>query len=186
MRFPAFGRLETTFPRPRIRYLQPARLSFLLALGTLRPRSFGTLQAARFFGALTRATGGANGGGTDPGAVSIRPTLLPRNSVNHKAPSGPFVMSDGSLPGVGTGKWWVIAPALVIRPIVFAPASVNHSAPSRPTAIADGSLLVPRYSVISPLVVIRPIWSLVDSVNQSAQPGPGVMPEGSLSAVGTG
>src|SRR5207249_9202694 len=32
----------------------------------------------------------------------IRPILSPRNSVNHRLPSGPAAISDRSLPGVGT------------------------------------------------------------------------------------
>ena len=79
VRFPAFGELETTLPRPRIRYLHLARLSFPLAFLTLRPRTFGTLQLRFLFGA-TIGRGAADG---VPGeAVFIRPILSPRNSVN--------------------------------------------------------------------------------------------------------
>ena len=65
---------------------------------------------------------GGGGGGTYGGAVSIRPILSPRNSVNQNAPSGPAVRSDGSLAAVGTGKWFVTTPAVVILPIASAPS----------------------------------------------------------------
>ena len=73
-------------------------------------------------------------------AVVMRPILLPLNSVNHSAPSGPAVMPKGSLPAVGIGNS-VITPAVVMRPILLALRSVNHSAPSGPAVMPAGKLL---------------------------------------------
>ena len=50
--------------------------------------------------------------------VVMRPILLPLNSVNQSAPSGPAVISNGSLFEVGTG-YSVIVPEVVMRPILL-------------------------------------------------------------------
>ena len=185
VRLPALGEDETTLPLPMTRWRQPARLSFRFACLTVRPRSFGTLHFLRLaLGELTIGTCGGGAGAT-AGAVSIRPILWPVNSVNQSAPSGPGVISEGWLAGVGVGKWFVIRPPVVIRPIVLPSDSVNQSAPSRPGAMADGPAAVPGNSVTAPPVVMKPIWLAADSVNQSP-PGPVAMPEGSLAGVGTG
>jgi hypothetical protein len=59
-------------------------------------------------------------------AVLIRPILLPSNSVNQSAPSGPAVMPPGSLEAVGIG-YSLSVPAVPIRPILSLVDSVNHS-----------------------------------------------------------
>ena len=64
---PAFGLEEENFPLPRILYLQSARLSFLRAFFTVRPRSFGTLHF--FFVEVAGGAGGGGGGGTKGGAA---------------------------------------------------------------------------------------------------------------------
>src|SRR5688572_30014785 len=70
-----------------------------------------------------------------------RPTLggLAPNSVNHRFPSGPAVISPGELGMVGI--WYsVMAPPVVMRPILWPFSSVNQSAPSGPTVIPAGWL----------------------------------------------
>jgi hypothetical protein len=97
VRLPAFGLVETTLPLPRTRYLHFARFSFLTAFRTVILSTLGTLQALLFGrSALGRigVTAGSDTGGAG-GAVAIRPILLPKNSVNQSAPSGPAAMSDG-------------------------------------------------------------------------------------------
>jgi len=78
--------------------------------------------------------------------------------VNQRAPSGPAVMSDGKLSGVGMANS-VMVPAVVIRPILLAPNSVNQRAPSGPAVMPTGKLLAVgrANSVMTPAVVIRPI-----------------------------
>ena len=71
-----------------------------------------------------------------------RPTLggLAPNSVNHRFPSGPAVISPGALGTVGI--WYsVMAPSVVMRPILCPFSSVNQIAPSEPTVIPAGWLL---------------------------------------------
>jgi hypothetical protein len=83
-------------------------------------------------------------------AVVIRPTLPAegKNSVNHSAPSGPFVIPMGELPDVGTVNS-VSAPDVVMRPILLVPYSVNQSAPSAPDVMEIGLEPAGRgYSVI--------------------------------------
>ena len=72
--------------------------------------------------------------------VVMRPILLPADSVNQSAPSGPVMIQTGTLLGVGIWNS-VMTPAVVIRPILPAPYSVNQSAPSRPGVIPKGWLL---------------------------------------------
>src|SRR5438309_1757124 len=71
----------------------------------------------------------------------MRPILLPPKpaSVNHSAPSGPAVIPNGSLAGVGT-RYSLRLPEVVMRPSLLALASVNQSAPSGPAVIPNGSL----------------------------------------------
>ena len=71
-------------------------------------------------------------------AVVIRPILLPLDSVNHSAPSGPAVMSARNASGVGSG-YSVSWPSLVSRPIALPRSSLNHSAPSEPSTMSVGN-----------------------------------------------
>ena len=110
------------------------------------------------------------------------------NSLNHRFPSAPAAIPDGTLNSVGIGNS-VIAPPVVILAILLPPGatSVAHSAPSGPSVMAAGELAPGRlYSVIAPAVVIRPILPGKFSQNHSAPSGPGVMPEGVLRVVGIG
>ena len=117
VRLPALGFVETTLPLPLTLYLQRAFLSFLTAFLMVSPRTFGTLHLRLGLG-FSETTGGG-GGSTTGGAVTTRPILFARNSVNQRFLSGPRVMSEGSAPGVGTGKWLVMIPPVVIRPIAL-------------------------------------------------------------------
>src|SRR5437879_5393405 len=124
----------------------------------------------------------------------ICPILAVPNTVNHKLPSGPAAMPNGSLFAGRLNS--VIAPPGLIRPIF--PDSVNHKFPSGPAAIADGRQpegggKVPHVfaagrlnSVIAPAGVIRPIRLPNRSVNHRLPSGPAVMRQGPLSAVGRG
>jgi hypothetical protein len=97
--------------------------------------------------------------------------LLPVDSVNQSAPSGPVVMMLGVLFGVGI-TYSVIAPAVVMRPILFCDGSVNHNAPSGPATIPLEP--VPEaigYRVIVPEVVIRPTLEML-SENHKEPSGP--------------
>src|SRR5262249_4108001 len=73
-------------------------------------------------------------------AVVIRPILLPRNSVNHSAPSGPTVMPSGSLFAVGMGCS-LMPPAGGARAVFLVERSANHRAPSGPRVMSEGPLL---------------------------------------------
>ena len=66
-----------------------------------------------------------------------RPTLLPLDSVNQIAPSGPTAMSPANASGVGIG-YSVILPLVVMRPILLPRDSVNQSAPSGPATMSVG------------------------------------------------
>src|SRR5437764_530682 len=86
-----------------------------------------------------------------PGVV--RPSALADHSVNHRAPSGPVVMSHGPLPAVGTGNS-VTAPDGVIRPILLAANSVNHTLPSGPHVMpnSEASAVATGCSTMGPVV----------------------------------
>ena len=71
-------------------------------------------------------------------AVVIRPTLFPFSSVNQSAPSGPAVIPDGWLDGVGTVNS-VIVPPVVMRPILLPSNSVNQTLPSGPFVMLLGA-----------------------------------------------
>jgi hypothetical protein len=124
-------------------------------------------------------------------AVSVmgadtRPILLPLDSVNHSAPSGPAATPLGALDAVGTAIS-EMTPAVVIRPMLLPNCSTNHSAPSGPAAIDSGALAAvgTAYSLVTtPAVVIRPILLLLNSVNHSAPSDPAAIPAGLLDAVG--
>src|SRR5580693_8058238 len=106
---------------------------------------------------------------TNPPVV-MRP-ILPMNSVNQSAPSGPATIPKGWLfCGVGTGYSAVTTPAVVMRPILLLEYSVNQSAPSDPVAIPaqPAAAVGTGYSVTTPAVEMRPILLAVYSVNQSA------------------
>src|SRR3984885_12744155 len=119
----------------------------------------------------------------------MRPTLLPVYSTNHSAPSGPAVISHGSLATVGMGNSLKI-PSVVIRPILLTLVanSVNHSAPSGPTPSPDG--ILPRdgvgHSARRPLVVVRPILLFQFSVIHRLPSGPGMTCARTLSGIGAG
>src|SRR5258706_7499670 len=104
----------------------------------------------------------------------------PVSPVNHSAPSGPDVMSQGLIPRKEAGNSAI--PPTVVCPILLAADSVNHSSPSGPVVMPVGLLLAVGIgiSVITPLMVMRPILSLWVSVNHSAPSGPAVMPQGQL------
>ena len=55
----------------------------------------------------------------------IRPILLAENSVNHRLPSSPVVMSKGPARSVGSG-YSSILPAVLTRAIRPEVNSVNH------------------------------------------------------------
>src|ERR1700730_13345879 len=120
----------------------------------------------------------------------MRPILLPPNSTNQRALSGPAVIQNGLLPGNGVGNS-EITPAGVIRPIPLTalfPNSVNQRMPSEPVTIPLGAVLLVKIvdSVTTPAVVILPILWGVFSVNQSAPSGPEVIPTHWLVGVGNG
>src|SRR5579875_558878 len=70
----------------------------------------------------------------------MRPIRPGPDSVNHRSPSGPVVISSGALLEVGRG-YSLICPLLVIRPILLATVSTNHSAPSGPRVSSCGLLM---------------------------------------------
>src|SRR5262249_17519943 len=130
-------------------------------------------------------------GFADVAVVGIRPILLPANSVNHSALSGPTEMLSGELLGVGMANSVTTCVAGSIRPMLAA-VTVNQSAPSGPAVMSKGRLLAVSTgkSVIAgfagvAVVGIRPILLASGSVNQSAPSGPAVMPASPLLAVGT-
>src|SRR5271157_665131 len=115
--------------------------------------------------------------------VITRPMLLVPPSVNHRLPSGPFVISSSWLDLFELG-YSVIAPAVVTRPMYppglaeFPQAAMNHKLPSaappvipwgHPPAIGMG------YWLIRPVVVMRPMWPLLLLVNHIAPSGPAVI-----------
>ena len=177
---PAFGLEETNLPLPRILYLQPALLSFFRAFLTVRPLSFGTLH---FF--FLAVAGGVVAAASDDGGAGIRPILLPANSVNHSAPSGP----DGDrarLTARGRhGELVVSVLEVLMRPILFGVVSVYQIAPSEPVAIPEALPPLQRTPVICPVVLDAADLVPANSVNHSAPPV-AVMPDGSLPAVGIG
>ena len=69
----------------------------------------------------------------------IRPSLLLKSSVNHRLPSGPAAIADGSTLGVMPDVNSRITPDVEMRPIPPSPsASVNQRLPSGPAAIPFG------------------------------------------------
>ena len=76
--------------------------------------------------------------GMHPVAGGVKcPSLSPDCSVNHRSPSEPVVMPQGSALGVGMG-YSVIVPAIVIRPTLLPTNSVNHRLPSGPAVMPKG------------------------------------------------
>src|SRR5215469_13599577 len=120
----------------------------------------------------------------------IRPTLLPRASVNQRLPSGPAVISQGAERGVGTGNS-VSTPSGVIRPIRLPGISVNHRFPSDPAVITRGwPPAVTGNSVTAPVAGTRrataPVLDAVRrSVNQMLPSDPAATDVGLVLAVGT-
>src|SRR5262249_36258991 len=129
-------------------------------------------------------TGNALTANVAKGLRRSRAILLLPLSANHMLPSGPVVMPDGRLVGVGMGIS-VIAPPVVIWPILFPANSPKYKLPSGPAVISRGRLSVVETanSVIVPLIVIWPMLFPVNSVNQRLPSGPAVMPNGPLEAV---
>ena len=86
----------------------------------------------------------------------IRPMVLLPALVNHSAPSGPAVMSEGKLI-VGSEKL-VTPPDVVILPIDPVNSFTNHSAPSDPAAMLVGPLMLGAVNVeMTPAGVILPM-----------------------------
>jgi len=113
--------------------------------------------------------------------VSIFPILFVPDSVNHRLPSGPAVMSRGSLPS-GRGNSPIMLPDVSISPILFVSKySVNHRLPLGPAVIPPARLEIGN-SETTPEVVTRPMLFPYppDSVNHRFLSGPGVISEGSL------
>src|SRR6266567_4751287 len=119
-----------------------------------------------------------------PYCVVMRPILFPWDSVNHRLPSGPAAMPNGSQPNlcphlVGRGNTVSLPPA-VRRSMRFPKDKVNHRLPSGPVVMPKGPLRATGNSVTRPAVVMRPILSTLNSVNQRLPSGPTVMPSGRL------
>ena len=112
----------------------------------------------------------------------IRP-ILKFLSTNQMLPSGPAVMPEGPLIGVGNS---VMTPVGVMRPMAPRP-SANQTFPSGPAVMYCRLLLGTGSgnSVITPAGVMRPILLPVFSVNQMLPSGPEAMPRGPLPTVGT-
>lgn len=115
----------------------------------------------------------------------MRPIRLVPDSVNHRSPSEPVVISSGKLLGVGRG-YSVIWPLLVMRPIWLALVSTNQRAPSGPRVMPCG--LLPGVgignSVICPLSVMRAILFVSLSVNHWLPSNPTLISPGKLLGVG--
>ena len=79
----------------------------------------------------------AMGNSVNAPSVVTRPILLLASSVNHRFPSGPVVMPQGPLYGVGTENS-VNTPDVEIRPIRPASDSANHRFPSGPAVMPIG------------------------------------------------
>ncbi len=108
-------------------------------------------------GAMIPNRGGEPGTGNSviAPAVVIRP-MFPPNSVNHRSPPGPVVMSMGQLPGVGVGKCdtagscWPIWAGSIRPMLLVAPHSVNQSLSSGPRVTRFKPLPETLDSVIVP------------------------------------
>src|SRR5262252_1760571 len=105
---------------------------------------------------------------------------FPAGSMNQRAPSGPWVISENSsflLLGRANS---VIVPVGVIRPIFALPGSVNQRLRSGPVVMPEGRLpgVGSGNSVMLPVGVILPIRLPLVSVNQRFPSGPGVITVG--------
>jgi hypothetical protein len=69
-------------------------------------------------------------------SVVTRPILSTNSSANHSAPSGPTVIPDGLLLGVGVRNSFT-TPSGVMRPIRSSP-HVNQTLPSGPQVMSFG------------------------------------------------
>jgi hypothetical protein len=89
--------------------------------------------------------------------IVIRPILMAAFSVNHRVPSGPAVIPQGLLLGVGT-EYSVMVPFVVTRLILLTLfcCSANHRAPSGPAVMPFGRQFGVGIgnSVMTPVVVI--------------------------------
>src|SRR5665213_2862584 len=111
---------------------------------------------------------------------SVRtPSMPPDSSTNHKAPSGPIVMSPGPLFGRGRGNS-VITPLDVMRPILSVLYSENQILPSPPAASARGPLFGVGgvNSLITPLGVMLPTLPAANMPNQILPSSPRAMARG--------
>src|SRR5271157_951993 len=97
--------------------------------------------------------------------VITRPMLLVPPSVNHRLPSGPFVISSNWLDLFGLG-YSVITPAVVTRPMYppglaeFPQAVTNHKLPSAAPPVTPwghAGVIGMGYWLIRPVVVMRPM-----------------------------
>src|SRR5215469_17911612 len=105
---------------------------------------------------------------------------LPAGSMNQRAPSGPWVISENSsflLLGRANS---VIVPVGVIRPIFALPGSVNQRLRSGPVVMPEGRLpgVGSGNSVMLPVGVILQIRLPLISVNHRFPSGPGVITVG--------
>ena len=112
-------------------------------------------------------------------------------SVNHRFPSAPAAIEDGSAAGCRPAVYDDTTPSVVIAPIPVAKSfspivtmAVNHSRPSGPAAIASSTMTPPvSNSVTVPSGVILATALFDGSTNHMLPSGPAVMPTGSLPGV---
>ena len=115
-----------------------------------------------------------------------RPILLPMNSVNQRLPSGPAVISLGSLLGVMPDREFGDGaaggdPADLVADVLGEPeVAVGPGRDPRGLAVGRDAAL---NSVMVPPGVIRPILLPAYSVNQRLPSGPAVIPTGPLLGV---
>src|SRR5260370_19602881 len=117
----------------------------------------------------------------------MRPILSASRSAIHRFLSGPAVIPDTSVFGVGIG-YSDMRPSGWHRPTALKPpGSVNHTLPSGPGGMAYGRAPegMPN-SVTAPIGVMRAMLRASCSVNQMLPSGPAVMARGRLASVGIG
>ena len=116
----------------------------------------------------------------------MRPTLLPRNSVNQRFPSGPAAMPIGQAGPAQLGHpgFWSHSGRI---------SHVNSNETGVPPALLEGAVRPTGppapgigYSVMTPEVVILPILSPLYSVNHRFPSAPAATKAGLLLAVGMG
>ena len=114
----------------------------------------------------------------------MRPIFFVPCSVNHRAPSGPTVISAGWLPAVR--RYSVKLPPVVTLPIKSPPRSLNHRLPSGPATMYRGSI---PFGTTNVVIVpapgfMRAIVRPPSLANQRLLSGPSVIPSGRSSAPG--